>query len=188
MVERKYGILRLIGTVLIIWGIINIVIGVIAGIALLTGNFYPGYSEGLNNVGWLPVLIGLGNGVPAVVLGSVLRLLTDVEYNTRAAIASVDATRKASEAAVKNSDMLLKNTETVMRNTEVAVKNTESALKAAPAAMLSGAVSTAQQAANTAVSAANDATQAVANAADDVADAARGTVSGVTQALPKLGS
>jgi hypothetical protein len=188
MVERKYGILRLIGTLLIIWGVINILIGVVAGIILLTGNFYPGYSEGLNNVGWLPVVIGLGNGIPAVVLGSVLRLLTDVEYNTRAAIASVDSARKASEAAVKNSDMLLKNTETVMRNTEVAVKNTESALKAAPTTLLGGAVSTAQQAANTAVSAANEATQAAANVVDDAADAARNAVSGATQVLPKLGS
>ena len=167
-------------------------------LVLLTSDIYPGWRQGLNIVGWLPLLLGLASGASAIVLGSLSHMITDVEQNTRSVLAATDATRKSSEAAVKNSETLMKHTETVMRNTEMAVRNSESALKAAPLAAhssASSAVSTvatsaatvAQNAANTAVAAASDATQAAASVVGDTANAAKNARAGVTSTLPKLG-
>jgi hypothetical protein len=173
---------------LMIWGIIVIVVGILGGLWLLLGNLWPGYNQGFNLVGLGPVGLALCNGLPPLVAGATLRLLTDVEQQSRAAIASADQSRKASEAAVKNSEMLIKSTETMMRNTEVAVKNTENTLKtaataalAAPAAAVTGVVDAAQ----TGAASAADAAQAAANT---VADAAADTASRIGSALPKLGS
>lgn len=152
-VPRRYGGLRVLGTILIVAGIVVLVLGLISGLILLTGNFWPGYNQGFNMVGWGPVLLGLANGIPLLAFGAVLRLLTDVEYNSRAAMQVAEQSRKSAEAAVKNSEMLMKNTETLMRNTEVAVRNTETALKsvgsalAPAAAAVSGAIESAAGAA-----------------------------------------
>ncbi len=164
-VPRRYGGLRALGTVLIVAGIIVLVLGLISGLILLTGNFWPGYNQGFNMVGFGPVLIGLANGIPLLAFGAVLRLLTDVEYTSRAAMQVAEQSRKSAEAAVKNSETLVKNTETLMRNTEVAVRNTETALKAvgsalAPAAAtVSGAIDAAKTATESAVAAAGAAAQ-----------------------------
>lgn len=152
-VPRRYSGLRVLGTILIVAGTVVLVIGLISGLVLLTGNFWPGYNQGFNAVGWGPVLIGLANGIPLIAFGAVLRLLTDVEYNSRAAMQVAEQSRKSAEAAVKNSEMLMKNTETLMRNTEIAVRNTEAALKsvgsalAPAAAAVSGATESAAGAA-----------------------------------------
>ncbi|MCS7055820.1 MAG: hypothetical protein NZM18_06555 [Thermoflexales bacterium] len=116
-------------------GIVVLVLGLIIGLILLTGNFWPGYNQGFNMVGWVPVLLGLANGIPLIAFGAVLRLLTDVEYSSRAAMQVAEQSRKSAEAAVKNSEMLMKNTETLMRNTEIAVRNTETALKSVGSAL-----------------------------------------------------
>jgi len=148
-VPRRYGGLRVLGTVLIVVGIIVLAIGLISGLVLLTGNFWPGYNQGFNMIGWGPVLLGLANGIPLLAFGAVLRLLTDVEHNSRAAMQVAEQSRKSAEAAVKNSETLMKNTETLMRNTELAVRNTETALKSAGAspAPAAAAVSGATEAA-----------------------------------------
>lgn len=141
-VPRRYGGLRVLGTILIVVGIIVVMLGLIGGLVLLTGNFWPGYNQGFNMVGWGPLLLGLANGIPLLVLGSLLRLLTDVEYSARAALQVAEQSRRSAEAAVKNSELLMKNTETVMRNTELAVRNTETALKSAAAAIAPAAGTT----------------------------------------------
>ncbi len=123
--------LNLIGSVLIVWGIINIAAGVIIGLVLLTGNFYEGYNQGVNLVGIVPIFAGLVNGIPPLVFGKIVHLLTEVEQSARAAAEAAERSRAAAEATVKNSEWLMKSTETVMRNTELAVKNTETALRAA---------------------------------------------------------
>ncbi|GIV83854.1 MAG: hypothetical protein KatS3mg052_0861 [Candidatus Roseilinea sp.] len=128
-VPRRYGGLRVLGTILIVAGIVVLVFGLIGGLVLLTGNFWPGYNQGFNMIGWGPVLLGLVNGIPLIAFGALLRLLTDVEYNSRAALQVAEQSRKSAEAAVKNSETLMKNTETLMRNTEAAVRNMETALK-----------------------------------------------------------
>ncbi|MFN3705895.1 MAG: hypothetical protein ACK4WM_07870 [Thermoflexales bacterium] len=116
--------LRLVGSVLIAWGIVNVAAGVIIGLFLLTGNFYEGYNRGVNLVGFVPIFLGLINGIPPLVFGKIVHLLTEVEQNTRAAA-------EAAQAMIKHSEWLVKSTETVMRNTELAVKNTEVALRSA---------------------------------------------------------
>lgn len=144
-VPRRYGGLRILGTIFIVAGIVVLVLGLIGGLVLLTGNFWPGYNQGFNMVGWGPVLLGLANGIPLIAFGALLRLLTDVEYSSRVVMQVAEQSRKSAEAAVKNSEMLMKNTETLMRNTEAAVRNTETALKsigstpALAAATVSGA-------------------------------------------------
>ncbi|MCS6774375.1 MAG: hypothetical protein RMM31_06430 [Anaerolineae bacterium] len=128
-VPQKFGGLRLIGTILLAWGIIVVAGGLIVGLILLTGNFFEGYNRGINLIGWIPLISGLVNGLPPIVLGKAIHLLVDVEYNTRLAVQSAEQARQIAEVAVKNSESLLKTTETLMRNTELAMKNLETAAK-----------------------------------------------------------
>lgn len=191
-VPQRHGGLRFLGLLLMIWGIIVIVLGLVGGLVMLFGNFWPGYNQGINMVGLGPVGLALCNGLPPLVLGAVLRLLTDVDYNSRLAVQSADQSRKAAEAAVKNGELLVKNSETIVRNTELAVKNTETAVKstaalAAPAvsAAVSDVSNAAQSAVNAAAATASDAAAAAADsvttAASDVGNAILDTAKDATQ-------
>jgi len=117
-VPQKYGGFKILGTILMVVGAIILAIGLIVGLVLLTGNFWPGYNQGFNLVGWGPVLIGLANGLPLLVFGVLLRLLTEVEYNSRAAVQMAELSRKSAEVAMKNSEALMKSTETLLRSAE----------------------------------------------------------------------
>jgi hypothetical protein len=117
-VPQKYGGFRILGTILMVVGAIILAIGLIIGLVLLTGNFWPGYNQGFNLVGWGPVLIGLANGLPLLVFGVLLRLLTEVEYNSRAAVQMAELSRKSAEVAMKNSEALMKSTEALLRSAE----------------------------------------------------------------------
>lgn len=144
-VPRRYSGLRALGTILMVAGVVVLVLGLVSGLVLLTGNFWPGYNQGFNLIGFGPIVAGVANGIPLIAFGAVLRLLTDVEHNSRTAVQIAEQSRKSAEAAVKNSEMLMKTTEALMRNTELAVRNTETALKniggtlAPAAAAVSGA-------------------------------------------------
>ncbi|MCS7088016.1 MAG: hypothetical protein NZL91_04910 [Thermoflexales bacterium] len=107
-VPQKFGGLKLVGTLLVVWGVLIVVVSLVIGIVLLTGNFFEGYNRGINLIGWLPIVIGLLNGIPPIVFGEILRLLVDTEYNTRVAIQSAEQARHVAELAVKNSESLMK--------------------------------------------------------------------------------
>ncbi len=117
-VPQKYGGFRILGMVLMIVGAVILAVGLIIGLVLLTGNFWPGYNQGFNLIGWGPVLIGLANGVPLLAIGALLRLLTEVEHNSRAAVQVAELSRKSAEIAMKNSEALMKSTEALLRSAE----------------------------------------------------------------------
>lgn len=119
-VPQKYGGFKVLGMVLMIVGAVILAVGLIIGLVLLTGNFWPGYNQGFNLIGWGPVLIGLANGVPLLAIGALLRLLTEVEHNSRAAVQMAELSRKSAEIAMKNSEALMKSTEALLRSTEAA--------------------------------------------------------------------
>ena len=119
-VPQKYGGFKILGTVLMIVGVVILAVGLIIGLVLLTGNFWPGYNQGFNLIGWGPVLIGLANGIPLLAFGALLRLLTEVEHNARAAVQMAELSRKSAEVAMKNSEALMKNTEALLRSAEAA--------------------------------------------------------------------
>lgn len=117
-VPQKYGGFKVLGMVLMIVGAVILAVGLIIGLVLLTGNFWPGYNQGFNLIGWGPVLIGLANGVPLLAIGALLRLLTEVEHNSRAAVQMAELSRKSAEIAMKNSEALMKSTEALLRTAE----------------------------------------------------------------------
>jgi hypothetical protein len=117
-VPQKYGGFKVLGMVLMIVGAVILAVGLIIGLVLLTGNFWPGYNQGFNLIGWGPVLIGLANGVPLLAIGALLRLLTEVEHNSRAAVQMAELSRKSAEIAMKNSEALMKSTEALLRSAE----------------------------------------------------------------------
>jgi hypothetical protein len=117
-VPQKYGGFKVLGMVLMIVGAVILAVGLIIGLVLLTGNFWPGYNQGFNLIGWGPVLIGLANGVPLLAIGALLRLLTEVEHNSRAAVQMAELSRKSAEVAMKNSEALMKSTEALLRTAE----------------------------------------------------------------------
>lgn len=186
-VPQRHGGLRFLGLLLMIWGIIVIVLGLVGGLVMLFGNFWPGYNQGINMVGLGPVGLALCNGLPPLVLGAVLRLLTDVDYNSRLAVQSADQSRKAAEAAVKNGELLVKNSETVVRNTELAVKNTETAVKST-AALAAPVVSTVSSAASDVSSAAEAAVNTAAATASEVVTDAANTVTDAANTAAGVGT
>jgi hypothetical protein len=117
-VPQKYGGFKVLGMVLMIVGAVILAVGLIIGLVLFTGNFWPGYNQGFNLIGWGPVLIGLANGVPLLAIGALLRLLTEVEHNSRAAVQMAELSRKSAEVAMKNSEALMKSTEALLRTAE----------------------------------------------------------------------
>jgi hypothetical protein len=117
-VPQKYGGFKVLGMVLMIVGAVILAVGLIIGLVLLTGNFWPGYNQGFNLIGWGPVLIGLANGVPLLAIGALLRLLTEVEHSSRAAVQMAELSRKSAEVAMKNSEALMKSTEALLRTAE----------------------------------------------------------------------
>jgi hypothetical protein len=119
-VPQKYGGFKVLGMVLMVVGAVILAVGLIIGLVLLTGNFWPGYNQGFNLIGWGPVLIGLANGVPLLAIGALLRLLTEVEHNSRVAVQMAELSRKSAEVAMKNSEALMKSTEALLRSAEAA--------------------------------------------------------------------